>query len=92
MKVKLHQQHMWDVVRHDDIDHHEDRGALKALLSMVLMEIAANLSGKRNAQDALIAMAAVCFGSDRARRSTRQKPGEDIDDFALHLSILIRSW
>ena len=43
---------MWAAVRYDDIDFHEDRRALKALLAVVLREMAPILSGKRTAKDA----------------------------------------
>ena len=43
---------MWAAVRYDDIDFHEDRRALEALLAVVLREMASILSGKRTAKDA----------------------------------------
>lgn len=47
MKVKLHVREMCDAVQYGDVDSHVDRRALEALLAVVLMEMVANLSGKR---------------------------------------------
>jgi hypothetical protein len=58
-----------------------------------------SLSSKRTAKEAWDAIAAICIGSDRARKSTQQalhkeweslafKPGEDVDDVALRLNTI----
>ncbi|RLM61813.1 retrotransposon protein, putative, Ty1-copia sub-class [Panicum miliaceum] len=71
--VKLQVRQMWDVVRYGDVDRHEDRRVLEALLAAFSMEMSTILSGKNTAKDAWDAIAAARIGSDRARRSTLQK-------------------
>jgi hypothetical protein len=85
---------MWEVVRYDDIDYCEDRWALDALIAVVSLEMQFSLSKKRTAKEAFDAIAAARIGSDRVRKTMVQtlhmtfKPGEDVDDFALHLNTL----
>lgn len=40
MKVKLQVQQMWDTVQYGDVDSHEDRQVLEALLATLPMEMA----------------------------------------------------
>jgi hypothetical protein len=60
-----------------------------------------SLSNKRTTKEAWDAIAVARIGSDRARKSTLQvlrkqwenlafKPGEDVDDFTLHLNTLLQ--
>jgi hypothetical protein len=99
MRVRLQVRHMWEAVRYGDIDYYEDRWALDALIAAVPSEMQFSLSKKRTVKEAWDAIAAARIGSDRAHKTTLQalrkewenlafKPGEDVDDFALHLNTL----
>jgi hypothetical protein len=101
MKVKMQARRLWDAVRYDDADFDKDRRVLEALLAAVPTEMHSSLTNKENAKDAWDAIAAARINSDRFRRSTLQKlrqewenlafkPGEDVDDFALHLNTLMQ--
>jgi hypothetical protein len=91
---------MWEAIQDANVDHHDDRRALDALLAAVPPEMQFSLSNKRTAKETWEAIAASRIGSDRARKSTLQalrkewddlafKPGEDVDDFALRLNTLL---
>jgi hypothetical protein len=80
-------------------DYYEDRRALDALIAAVSSEMQFSLSKKWTAKEAWGAIATARICSDRARKTTLQalhkewenlsfKPGEDVDDFALHLNTL----
>jgi hypothetical protein len=43
---------MWEAVRYDDVDFHEDRRALDALIAAVPPEMQFSLSQKRTAKEA----------------------------------------
>jgi hypothetical protein len=101
MRVRLQVRQMWEAVRYGDVDYHEDRRALDALIAAVTPEMQFSLSHKRTAKEAWDAIAATRIGSDRARKTTLQalrkewenlafKPGEDVDDFALRLNTLLQ--
>jgi hypothetical protein len=101
MKIRLQVRHMWEAVHDGDVDHHEDRRALDALIAAVPAEMQFSLSHKQTAKEAWDAIAAARIGSDRARKSTLQalpkewedlafKPGDDVDDFALCLNTLVQ--
>ncbi|KAM0853640.1 hypothetical protein ACQ4PT_050938 [Festuca glaucescens] len=101
MRIRLQVRHMWEAVHDGDVDHHEDRRALDALIAAVPSEMQFSLSNKQTAKEAWDAIAAARIGSDRARKSTLQalrkewenlafKPGEDVDDFALRLNTLLQ--
>jgi hypothetical protein len=92
---------MWEAVRYDDVDYHEDRRALDALIAAVPPEMQFSLSQKRTFKEAWDAIAAIRIGSDHARKTTLQalrkewenlafKPGEDVDDFAHRLNTLLQ--
>jgi hypothetical protein len=101
MRVRLQVRHMWEAVQYDDIDYYEDRWALDALITTVPLEMQFSLSQKWAAKEAWDAIVATRIGSDRARKTTLQalrkewenlafKPGENVDDFALHLNTLLQ--
>ncbi|KAM0896548.1 hypothetical protein ACQ4PT_023130 [Festuca glaucescens] len=101
MRIRLQVRHMWEAVQYGDVDHHEDRRALDAVIAAVPPEMQFSLSNKRTAKEAWDAIAAARIGSDRAPKSTLQalrkewenlafKPGEDVDDFALRLNTLLQ--
>jgi hypothetical protein len=52
MRVRLQVRRMWEVVRYDDVDYHEDRRALDALIAAVPLEMQFSLSQKRTAKEA----------------------------------------
>ena len=72
MRIRLQVRHMWEAVQGGDVDHHEDRRALDALIAAVPPEMQFSLSNKRTAKEAWDAIAAARIGSDRARKSTLQ--------------------
>lgn len=101
MKVNLYVRQMWDVVNGGDIDDHKDRRDLDVLLAMVSLEMASILAKKPSAKFAWDSIASSDNGNDRVRRSTLHelqqewdrlvfRSSKDIDDFALHLSALVR--
>jgi hypothetical protein len=101
MRVRLQVRQMWEAVQHGDVDYHEDRRELDALIAAVPPEMQFSLSQKRIAKEAWDAIAVTRIGSDRARKTTLQalrkewenlafKPGEDVDDFALRLNTLLQ--
>jgi hypothetical protein len=90
---------MWEAVWYGDVDYYDDRRALDALIAAVPPEMQFSLSNKRTAKEAWDVIAAAHINSDRAHKTTLQalrkkwenltfKPGEDVDDFALHLNTL----
>lgn len=90
-----------DAVTRDNVDYHEDRLALEALLMSVPMEIVSSLVDKDTTRDAWDTIALLCVGVDHAQKAMVQKlrqewdclafkSGEDVDDFALHLFGLVR--
>jgi phenylalanine-4-hydroxylase len=90
---------MWEAVRYGDVDYYEDQRAWDALIVAVPPEMQFSLSKKRTAKEAWDVIAVARIGSDRACKTTLQalhkewenlvfKPGEDVDDFALHLNTL----
>jgi hypothetical protein len=101
MRIRLQVRHMWEAVRYGDVDYYEDRQVLDALIAAVPPEMQFSLFKKWSAKEACDAIATARIGSDRARKTTLQtlhkewenlsfKPGEDIDDFALHLNTLLQ--
>jgi hypothetical protein len=90
---------MWEAVQYGDVDYYEDRRALDALIAAVPPEMQFSLSKKWTANEAWDAIAMARISSDHARKTTLQalrkewenlafKPGEDVDDFVLHLNTL----
>jgi hypothetical protein len=90
---------MWKAVQYGDVDYYEDRRALDALIAAVPSEMQFSLSKKQTVMEAWDVIAVARIGSDHVRKTTLQalrnewenlafKPGEDVDDFALHLNTL----
>jgi hypothetical protein len=44
MRVRLQVRHMWEAVRYGDVDYHEDRRALDALIAAVSPEMQFSIS------------------------------------------------
>jgi hypothetical protein len=70
MRVRLQVRHMWEAVRYGDVDYHEDRRALDALIAAVPPEMQFSLSQKRTAKEAWDAIAATRISSDCAHKTT----------------------
>jgi hypothetical protein len=90
---------MWEAARYGDADYYEDRRALDALIAAVPPEMQFSLSKKRTTKEAWDAIVVARINSDRVHKTTLQalrkewenlafKPGEAVDDFALHLNSL----
>jgi hypothetical protein len=101
MRVRLQVRHMWEAVRYGDVNYYEDRWARDALIAAVPPEMQFSLFKKWIAKEAWDDIAAARIGTDRARKTIMQplhkewesltfKPGEDVDDFALHLITLLQ--
>jgi hypothetical protein len=58
MKVKLQARQLWDAVEFGDVDFHEDRKALDALLASILSEMVTSLADKPTTKDAWDSIAA----------------------------------
>ncbi|WVZ59950.1 hypothetical protein U9M48_010031 [Paspalum notatum var. saurae] len=101
MRVRLQVRHMWEAVRHGDVDYYEDRRAPDALIAAVPPEMRFSLSKsgppRRPGTPSL--------QSTHRRRPCPQdhpqalrkewenlafKLGEDVDDFALRLNTLLQ--
>ena len=82
MRIRLQVRHMWEAVQDGDVDHHEDRRALDALIAAVPAEMQFSLSNKRTAKEAWDAIAAARIGSDRARKSTLQALRKEWENLA----------
>jgi hypothetical protein len=63
---------MWEAVQDGDLNHHEDRRTLDALIAAIPPEMQFSLSRKRTAKEAWDTITATRIGSDRARKSTLQ--------------------
>jgi hypothetical protein len=99
MKVKMQARQLWDVIEFVDLPYHDDWRALEAIIARVPPEIGAPLVDKASAKEAWDSIAVVRIDVDRIRRATLQRlrkewenlafrPGEQIEDFALRLSVL----
>jgi hypothetical protein len=97
MRIRLQVRHVWEAVRYGDVNYYEDRRSLDTLIVVVPPEMQFSLSKKQSAKEAWDTIAVARIDSDRARKTTLQalhkewenlafKPGEDVDDFALHFS------
>jgi hypothetical protein len=80
MRVRLQVRHMWEAVRYCDVDYHEDRRALDALIAAVLSEMQFSLSQKRTAKEAWDAIDATRIGSDRARKTKLQGTSQGVGE------------
>ena len=86
--------------RSDTDNEEDDMSALEAILAAVPAEYREPLGVKNSAKEVLEAIAAMRVGSDRAKKATAQllkqeyanlkfKDGESVEDFSLHLQMLI---
>jgi hypothetical protein len=99
MRVRLQVRHMWEAVQYDDVDYYKDRRALDVLIVAVPPEMQFSLFKKRTTKEAWDAITVARIGSNCACKITLHalhkewenltfKPGENVDDFALHLNTL----
>src|SRR5438105_9124934 len=100
MLVQLQAQGLWDAVNLGDVNDHEDRLALAALLRAVPPELVRTLAARDNAKAAWDTLKALRVGDDRVREAKAQvhrrefdqmwfKDGESIKEFALRLTTLV---
>ena len=100
MKVKREARGYWDAVKHGDVDFHEDRMALEAILGAVPPEMVGMLAVKPSANAAWDAIATMRIGGDRVRATKDQslardfetiefRDGETVDDFAMRLGSMV---
>jgi hypothetical protein len=100
MRVQLQVHGLWDTVNEGDIDEHEDRAALSALLRAVSPDLVHTLAAKDNAKAAWETLKTLCVGAERVREAKAQthrrdydrlalKDGENVEDFALRLSTIL---
>jgi len=101
MKVKLQARGLWEAVTYGDVIYEDDRRALEALCAAVPADLGAALANKPTAKLAWEAIATRRLGGERVRRATLQRlrgeweslafqPGEQIEDFALRLTNLMK--
>jgi len=101
MKVKLQARGLWEAVAYGGGVYEDDRRALEALCAAVLADLGAALANKPTAKLAWEAIATRRLGGVRVRRATLQRlrgeweslpfqPGEQIEDFALRLTNLMK--
>ncbi|XP_073360151.1 uncharacterized protein [Aegilops tauschii subsp. strangulata] len=100
MKVKLEARDYWDAVKHSDVDFHEDRMALEAILGAVPPEMVGTLAVKPSAKAAWDAIATMHIGGNRVRAAKAESlarnfetigfhNGEAVDDFAMRLGSMV---
>ena len=96
MRVQLQAQGLWDAVNLGDVDDHEDRLALAALLRALQPELVRTLAAKDNAKATWDTLRTLRVGDERVRKAKAQvrhrefeqmrfKDGELIEEFALRL-------
>jgi hypothetical protein len=97
MKVNLQVAGLWDVIKSDASEYHEDRSALAALLRAVPTEMQVGLVVKATAHDAWEVIRRMWLGADRVKEANAEhlrqefndiefKAGELIEDFSLRLN------
>lgn len=100
MRVQLQVHGLWDAVTEDDVDEHDDRAALSALLQAVPPELVRTLAAKDNAKAAWDTLRTLRVGAERVREAKAQtrrrdydrlafKDGENVEEFALRLSTIL---
>ena len=70
MKVKLRARRLWNVVDKGTDNEEDDMSSLEAILAAVPAEYREPLGTKSSAKEAWEAIAAMRFGSDRAKKAT----------------------
>ena len=101
MKIKLQAHHITDVIKHRDVDFHEDQTAQQAICTGVPQEMVPTLATKTSAKAAWDAIRTMRIGNERVRKSVAQnlraeyeqiafRDGESVEDFALQLSNIVQ--
>jgi hypothetical protein len=99
MKVKLKSRALWTIVEKGGTDVQEDMMALNMLCSAVPREVVSSIAKMETTKEAWEAIATMCVGDGRVRKSTTQQlrrkfdldtcdDGETVEDYALHLNSL----
>lgn len=70
MKVKLRARRLWNAIGKGTDNEEDDMSALEAILGAVPAEYREPLGTKSSAKEAWEAIAAICVGSDRAKKAT----------------------
>ena len=94
MKIKLRARWLWNAIDKDTDNEEDDMSALEAILAAVPKEYREPLGAKKTAKEAWEAIAAMCGGSDCAKKAMAQllkqeyanlkfKDGETVEDFSL---------
>uniref|UniRef100_A0ACD5TXY1 Uncharacterized protein n=1 Tax=Avena sativa TaxID=4498 RepID=A0ACD5TXY1_AVESA len=100
MQVMMESRYIWDAVDHGEVEHHEDRMAMEAILRAVPPEMICTLAAKPSAKAAWDAIKTMRLGSERVRQARRQswmkefeniefKSGESVDDFSMRIGGLV---
>lgn len=100
MRVQLQVHGLWDAVNEGDVDDHDDRAALSALLRAVPPELVRTLAAKDNAKAAWDTLKMLRVGAERVREAKAQtrrrdydrlafKDGETVEEFGLRLSTIL---
>jgi hypothetical protein len=93
-RVNLQAAGLWEAVHYGNVEYHDDRHALAALLRAVLAEMQAGVANKESAREAWQAIRRIRVGADRVKEANVErlchdfadikfKPGESIDDFSI---------
>ena len=72
MKVKLRARRLWNVVDKGTDNEEDDMSVLEAIIAAVTAEYREPLWAKSSAKEAWEAIAAMCVGSERAKKVTAQ--------------------
>ena len=94
MKVKLRARWLWNAVDKGTDNEEDDMSALEAILAAMPVEYREPLGAKSSAKEAWEAIAAMCIGSNRAKKAMAQllkqeyanlkfRDGESMEDFSL---------
>ena len=100
MKVKLRARRLWNAIDKGTDNEEYDMSELEAILATMPAECREPLGAKNSAKEAWEAIATMRVGSYRAKKATTQllkqeyanlkfKDGEVVEDFSLHLQMLI---
>jgi hypothetical protein len=100
MKIKLQARNLWEAIEPGDVTLQEDRMTLDAITSAVPQEMLASLAVKVTAAEAWEVVKSLRIGNEAVRNARAQrlrtefenirfKEGESVDDFTMHLDILV---
>jgi hypothetical protein len=96
MRGNLQATGLWDAIKHETDDYHEDRNVLAAMLRAVPEDMQVGLAQKESAADAWEAIRAVRMSGDKIKEANvdklrhdfadlQFKPEECVEDFVLRI-------